>query len=300
MDYCGYCGRQIIFRHIDGRVVPLHLDGGCLDRTAPSIAKVLEKNCPKCGKSAFYVTHNGGFFWVDTLGPPWPKHPCFPERPGFVALAGRRPRVGIAPAPAVSAPVYVPPEKVPRIVLTHLVAPRPGKSATKKAVNVAQPAYRPKVKNKKQAGRKNTVVPGVATVKNGILVEGYRGSSCCLSLSELGSLPRELISVDYEGRTMELEYIPVIHLLHKVLGPADDGDRHLARETYVVAKGKGVAVFSWAELDPEFTEPHVGVVIRRDGAALAAEWGPYWLAVFGEKVDGRSIRSLESLRIQQA
>ena len=34
-------------------------------------------NCPKCGQGAYYVQHNGGFVWVDELGPPWPKHPCF-------------------------------------------------------------------------------------------------------------------------------------------------------------------------------------------------------------------------------
>jgi hypothetical protein len=34
-------------------------------------------SCPKCGQSVFFIRHNGGSVWVDELGPPWPKHPCF-------------------------------------------------------------------------------------------------------------------------------------------------------------------------------------------------------------------------------
>src|SRR5215469_8383434 len=34
-------------------------------------------SCPKCGASVFFVRHNGGSVWFDSLGKPWPKHGCF-------------------------------------------------------------------------------------------------------------------------------------------------------------------------------------------------------------------------------
>lgn len=33
--------------------------------------------CPQCGHSVFFIRHNGGSIWIEALGSPWPKHPCF-------------------------------------------------------------------------------------------------------------------------------------------------------------------------------------------------------------------------------
>lgn len=33
--------------------------------------------CPKCGANVYFIRHNEGSVWVDDLGWPWPKHPCF-------------------------------------------------------------------------------------------------------------------------------------------------------------------------------------------------------------------------------
>lgn len=35
--------------------------------------------CPHCGEEVFFVRHNGGSVWFDSLGKPWPKHRCFDE-----------------------------------------------------------------------------------------------------------------------------------------------------------------------------------------------------------------------------
>lgn len=32
--------------------------------------------CPKCRQPVFFVRHNGGSVWFDSLGVPWEKHPC--------------------------------------------------------------------------------------------------------------------------------------------------------------------------------------------------------------------------------
>ena len=34
-------------------------------------------HCPICGAQVFFVRHNGGSVWFDSLGKPWPKHACF-------------------------------------------------------------------------------------------------------------------------------------------------------------------------------------------------------------------------------
>ena len=34
--------------------------------------------CKHCGKSVYFIRHNGGAIWVNPpLGSPWPKHPCY-------------------------------------------------------------------------------------------------------------------------------------------------------------------------------------------------------------------------------
>ena len=89
---CNKCGHQIIFRYMDGRPVPLHLWGGCVDgggivedysgrRRNPESGCFLVP-CPEgCGEEVFFIRHNGGTVWVDPpLGWPWPKHACIYEQ----------------------------------------------------------------------------------------------------------------------------------------------------------------------------------------------------------------------------
>lgn len=39
-----------------------------------------ELRCPKCSALVFFVRHNGGSVWLDELGQPWPKHPCYDQQ----------------------------------------------------------------------------------------------------------------------------------------------------------------------------------------------------------------------------
>jgi hypothetical protein len=77
MNVCWTCGKNIEFRYIKDVRVPIHSSGGCDGRVAKTIAKTQYRPCPKCKRMAYYIEHNGGFFWADELGQPWPKHPCF-------------------------------------------------------------------------------------------------------------------------------------------------------------------------------------------------------------------------------
>jgi hypothetical protein len=44
-----------------------------------------QASCPICGEGVFFVRHNGGSVWFDSLGQPWPKHGCFDNPPLKVA-----------------------------------------------------------------------------------------------------------------------------------------------------------------------------------------------------------------------
>jgi len=37
--------------------------------------------CPLCSESVYFVRHNGGSVWFDSLGNPWDKHACFDKAP---------------------------------------------------------------------------------------------------------------------------------------------------------------------------------------------------------------------------
>lgn len=90
-DTCYECGGEIIFRYVDGVLTPIHLSGGCgggssspdmFFRTAGnSLAEDFcrKTTCPVCGEDVFFIRHNGGSFWADHLGKPWPKHGCFDD-----------------------------------------------------------------------------------------------------------------------------------------------------------------------------------------------------------------------------
>lgn len=90
MSNCRYCGKEIEFRYIDGQCVPLHMDGSwCDGQVSGDGGRVVNSNvhikfddccrittCPECGDDVFFIKHNGGSVWVDSLGWPWPKHGC--------------------------------------------------------------------------------------------------------------------------------------------------------------------------------------------------------------------------------
>jgi hypothetical protein len=52
---------------------------GTTTRWAESSDCCWQTACPKCGAQVFFVRHNGGSVWFDSLGKPWPKHHCFAD-----------------------------------------------------------------------------------------------------------------------------------------------------------------------------------------------------------------------------
>lgn len=91
MATCHTCGETITFRYMNGRPTPIHRNGYCAGGSKSTSSKGNKKdnnepvwqcncfltNCRHCGKSVFFIRHNGGSVWIDPpLGPPWNQHPC--------------------------------------------------------------------------------------------------------------------------------------------------------------------------------------------------------------------------------
>lgn len=88
MATCWTCGEPIVFRHVDGVLKPIHLNGGwCAATSSSSSSNALFRTvesyvnpnayCPVCGEKVFYYqSRYGGRVFFDDLGWPWPKHPC--------------------------------------------------------------------------------------------------------------------------------------------------------------------------------------------------------------------------------
>ena len=81
MSACRDCGQDIIFRYINGVCTPIHHHGLPCGEQSPYPDEALRSSvhcrCPLCKQMVYLVRHNGGTFWVDELGWPWPLHPCF-------------------------------------------------------------------------------------------------------------------------------------------------------------------------------------------------------------------------------
>lgn len=89
MSKCRQCGHEVTFRHIGGIPVLFHLDGTCDNRSpypGDVIKRAVRTRCPHCEELTYFVRHNGGSVYLDELGHPWPKHPCFEENDGSIRV----------------------------------------------------------------------------------------------------------------------------------------------------------------------------------------------------------------------
>jgi phage FluMu protein Com len=55
-------------------------EGGYRSSASSKEGFTAEVHCPKCRRLVYFVRHNGGSVWLDELGQPWPKHPCYDQQ----------------------------------------------------------------------------------------------------------------------------------------------------------------------------------------------------------------------------
>lgn len=88
-NICQICGNPIEFITKNGRTIPLHTAKHCcetkssqrllLNDTTLYQATCWSTRCPYCDDRVYFVRHNGGCAWFDSLGQPWPKHACMEQ-----------------------------------------------------------------------------------------------------------------------------------------------------------------------------------------------------------------------------
>jgi DMSO/TMAO reductase YedYZ molybdopterin-dependent catalytic subunit len=123
--------------------------------------------------------------------------------------------------------------------------------------------------------------------------------SISFTLAELRSLPRTTVTVEDEGRTVRYEGVLIGELLERAGAPLGAELRGDAVTTYVVASARDdyQAVFSLAELDPDYTNSRIIVADTVDGQALFDYQGPLRIVAPGDTRGSRSVRMLVRLEV---
>jgi hypothetical protein len=133
-----------------------------------------------------------------------------------------------------------------------------------------------------------------------LVVQGIGGTSATLSVSDLSKLPQQTVKVTDHGTPATFEGVLLSDVLSKVSGPTGETFNKTVASYYLIAEAHDgyKAVFTWAEIDPTFTDRRVYVVTKREGNPLTAKDGPYELIVPGERRFSRWVRQLKLLRVE--
>jgi len=132
-----------------------------------------------------------------------------------------------------------------------------------------------------------------------LLIGGDVKTPLALKAADLKSMPRTTVVLSDGGRDMKYEGVLVGELLKRAGAPVGADFRGPAVATYVLATAKDgyQAVFSLAELDPEFTSNEVLVADTADGKPLAEPQGPLRLVSPHDKRPARGVRMLIKLEV---
>jgi hypothetical protein len=145
-----------------------------------------------------------------------------------------------------------------------------------------------------------SVAVALSQVPATLVVQGIGGTNATLSISDLSKLPQQTVKVTDRGTPATFEGVLLTDVLSKVSGPTGETFNKSVASYYLIAEADDgyKAVFTWAEIDPTFTDRKVYVVTKRDGKPLTAKDGPFELIVPGEKRYSRWVRQLKLLRVE--
>ena len=131
-----------------------------------------------------------------------------------------------------------------------------------------------------------------------VLIEGPKGKQR-LFATDLASLPQVEVTISDHGKPAVFSGVE-LHVLLERVGMATGEQlrgKEVAKSVVVEGSDGYLAVFSLAELSPEFTDRKVILAVRRDGKPLSPEAGPFQIAVEGEKKMARCVRHVAVIRI---
>jgi len=131
-------------------------------------------------------------------------------------------------------------------------------------------------------------------------IEGISGTAVTISPADLAQLPQQTVRMVDHGTSVTFEGVALTDVLAKVKTPTGEEFNPYVASYYLVAEGQDryKAVFSFAEVDPSFTDRRLYIVTKRDGMPLASKDGPFELIVPGEKRHSRWVRQVKLLRIE--
>jgi DMSO/TMAO reductase YedYZ molybdopterin-dependent catalytic subunit len=128
-------------------------------------------------------------------------------------------------------------------------------------------------------------------------VAGDVDNPLSLTMADIAALPHEELVAEIHGRPVTYRGVKLSELL-LLAGPPMGA--HVVR-TIVVARAADdyEAVFSLAELTPDFTDRIVLVADARDGESLPASEGPVRLVVPDEQEGARWVRLLREIEVRR-
>jgi DMSO/TMAO reductase YedYZ molybdopterin-dependent catalytic subunit len=132
-----------------------------------------------------------------------------------------------------------------------------------------------------------------------LVIEGNVEQRLELRTADLGRMPRATLVWNSEGgQEITYEGVWLAELLRQAGASIGERFRAETLATYVIAEARDGyrAIFSLAELDPDFGNRKVLVADRADGRPLA-QAGPVRLIVPDERRRGRSVRMLNRIRV---
>ncbi len=129
---------------------------------------------------------------------------------------------------------------------------------------------------------------------------GISGPVITVAPADLAKLAHRIDTTDH-GKPVTFQGALLSDVLGLAATPAGEAFKSTVASYYVLARAADgyQAVFSWAEVDPTFTDRRLYVVAARDGKPLSSAEGPLELIVPGEKRNSRWVRQLQSLAIQR-
>ena len=134
-----------------------------------------------------------------------------------------------------------------------------------------------------------------------ITVIGVGGNSIRLTAADLAQLPQQKVQAIDHGTAVTFQGVLLTDLLAKVDTPSAEKYRGTAASYYVLVQAADGyrAVFSWAEIDPTFSDRKVYVVTKRDGTLLGND-GPFFTVVPDDKRQSRWVKRVVGIVIKQA
>jgi DMSO/TMAO reductase YedYZ molybdopterin-dependent catalytic subunit len=133
-----------------------------------------------------------------------------------------------------------------------------------------------------------------------LIVRGEVEQPLALSIIELQTMPRTTLRArEKDGTEAIFEGVALAELIKRAKPRLTEKCCGNAANTCVVVRAADNyrVVFSFAEIDPEFTERKVVLADRRDGKPLSESQGPLRLVVPDEKVHARWVRQVRALEI---